>query len=134
MDSMGVTIQAGSGPAPATVNQFFPFSATITAGQSVTWSIPTTSIEPHTITWPPAYGQDVSPIPVEGGTPILALGASIAPMTNSGSSIGQEGTFQSGLLLPGQSFSLTFTEPGVYPYTCAIHPGMTGTITVLPAE
>jgi plastocyanin len=40
--------------------------------------------------------------------------------------------------LPGQvflkaPFTLTFTTPGVYKYYCLIHPGMAGTITVLPA-
>ena len=29
--------------------------------------------------------------------------------------------------------ALTFTKPGVYKYYCLVHPGMAGTITVLPA-
>ena len=31
---------------------------------------------------------------------------------------------------PGESFSYTFAEAGVYEYHCDIHPQMTGTITV----
>ncbi|HEY8117293.1 MAG TPA: plastocyanin/azurin family copper-binding protein [Actinomycetota bacterium] len=31
---------------------------------------------------------------------------------------------------PGQAFSATFDEPGVYPYACWYHPGMTGAIVV----
>jgi plastocyanin len=31
---------------------------------------------------------------------------------------------------PGQSFSFTFTQPGVYEYICSIHPAMTATIEV----
>jgi hypothetical protein len=31
---------------------------------------------------------------------------------------------------PGQAFSATFDDPGVYPYACWYHPGMTGAIVV----
>lgn len=30
----------------------------------------------------------------------------------------------------GDSYSFTFTKPGIYHYDCAIHPNMTGTVTV----
>jgi len=33
-------------------------------------------------------------------------------------------------LEPGQSYSYTFTTPGTYPYSCILHDGQTGTITV----
>jgi plastocyanin len=36
----------------------------------------------------------------------------------------------SGILDPGQTFSHTFAESGVYTYACAIHPQMTGTVRV----
>lgn len=37
----------------------------------------------------------------------------------------------SGLLMKGESFSVTFDNPGIYPYHCSAHmPGMTGTILV----
>ena len=32
--------------------------------------------------------------------------------------------------LRGQSGSLTFKDPGVYDYACALHPGMKGTVEV----
>ncbi len=38
--------------------------------------------------------------------------------------------WDSGTLRQGQSFSFTFTKPGTFPYFCAIHPGMTGTVVV----
>ncbi|MBI5667220.1 MAG: hypothetical protein HZC41_04360 [Chloroflexi bacterium] len=129
----GVTVQAGNGgTGRTTVNQFFPFSATIQAGQSVTWTIPEDSVEPHTVSWPAVRGQDVAPIAVEGGAPILALGPTLLPMTQSGAEVAAGESFSSGLFNPGQSFSLTFTEPGVYPYVCNIHPGMNGVIVVEP--
>jgi plastocyanin len=31
---------------------------------------------------------------------------------------------------PGESYSVTFTEPGTYAYTCGVHPFMEGIVTV----
>ena len=41
-----------------------------------------------------------------------------------------DGSFDSGRLAQGATFSQTFDTPGTYTYHCAIHPSMTGTITV----
>jgi plastocyanin len=35
------------------------------------------------------------------------------------------------LMSPGASFSHTFTEAGQYPYYCALHPNMVGTVSVV---
>ena len=35
-----------------------------------------------------------------------------------------------GTFAPGETYAVTFTEPGVYAYTCGVHPFMEGTITV----
>jgi len=40
--------------------------------------------------------------------------------------------FDSGELLPGQSFAFTFTAAGRYPYICDIHPFMKGVVQVGP--
>jgi plastocyanin len=40
------------------------------------------------------------------------------------------GSWSSGALAPGKSFSHTFTAAGTFPYHCIIHPSMTGQITV----
>jgi plastocyanin len=45
-----------------------------------------------------------------------------------------DGTFDSGTLQPGQSYSFAFDEPGTYAYHCNIHPYMTATITVIGAS
>lgn len=130
-DAMMTGFTVGSpGIGRGTINQYFPTAITVHAGDSVTWTIPETSIEPHTISWPPARGQDVVPIEQAGGPPILSLGPTIAPMTESGAEIGADGVFSSGLLDPGSVFTLTFTEPGVYNFTCNIHPGMAGVVVV----
>lgn len=41
-----------------------------------------------------------------------------------------DGLFNSGVMVGGQTFTQTFDSPGMYAYTCAIHPEMLGTITV----
>ena len=38
--------------------------------------------------------------------------------------------WDSGLLAPGKSYSHTFNKAGNYPYHCAVHTFMTGTVTV----
>lgn len=38
--------------------------------------------------------------------------------------------FYSGIMQPGKSFSYVFTEPGIYPYFCSLHPWMEGTVNV----
>ncbi len=38
--------------------------------------------------------------------------------------------WDSGLLAPGKSYSHIFDTPGNYPYHCAVHTFMTGTVTV----
>jgi plastocyanin len=40
------------------------------------------------------------------------------------------GTWQSGTVNPGQSFTRVFDTPGVFEYLCTLHAGMTGTVTV----
>ncbi len=40
--------------------------------------------------------------------------------------------FDSGRLVSGAAFSHTFATPGVFPFVCTIHPGMTGELAVHP--
>ena len=124
-------VQVGSGDTGrATINQFYAFFTEVKAGESVTFTVPETSVDPHTVSWPPVRGQEVIPQPAEAGPPTLLLGPTLSPMTQSGASVAVGDAFSSGLLEPGQSFTLTFSEPGVYPFTCNIHPGMNGVIVV----
>jgi plastocyanin len=41
-----------------------------------------------------------------------------------------DGSFDSGTLQPGESYSHTFQSAGMVPYHCSIHPSMTGSVTV----
>ena len=38
--------------------------------------------------------------------------------------------WDSGVISPGRQFSFTYQTAGTFPYHCAIHPGMVGTVTV----
>lgn len=38
--------------------------------------------------------------------------------------------WDSGIIAPGRQFSFTYQNAGTFAYHCAIHPGMTGTVTV----
>lgn len=129
-----LAITAGSaGPGRATIQQFFSPVGVIQAGQSVTWTIPAESLDPHTVTAVGFEGEEFELIPQEGGPPIIAAGPGLAPSIESGSEVGADDIFHSGLLFPGQSYTLTFAEAGVYPYVCNLHAGMQGVVVVQPA-
>ncbi|MCI0352643.1 MAG: plastocyanin/azurin family copper-binding protein, partial [Acidobacteriales bacterium] len=129
-----LAITAGSaGPGRATIQQFFPSVGVIHAGQSATWTVPAESQDPHTVTAVGFEGEDIELIPQEGGPPIIALGPGFVASIESGSEVGADDIFHSGFLLPGQSYTLTFAEAGVYPYVCNLHAGMQGVIVVEPA-
>lgn len=63
----------------------------------------------------------------------VPVGATVT-WTNSGgaphTATANDGSFDSGTLQPGASFSQTFSAAGSFPYVCSIHPQMTGTVTV----
>jgi plastocyanin len=67
-----------------------------------------------------------NPISVSvGGTVMWMNNDSIAHTSTS-----DNGTWDSGTMAPGASFSRTFPTAGTFTYHCAIHPNMVGTVTV----
>lgn len=46
--------------------------------------------------------------------------------------VATDGSFRSKALDTGDAYVFTFTKPGDFPYFCALHPHMQGTITVIP--
>lgn len=134
-DNGALEVNAGLQAGTAAVFQFFPSVAVIDVGQSVTWTVPENSMELHFVAWPSfPPGAEISVIPQDGAPPILALNENALGTTADGAEIGAGATFNSGFRQPGQSFTLTFTEPGVYNYLCPIHPGMQGVVVVQPAS
>jgi plastocyanin len=81
------------------------------------------------------YSFEDTPI-VQDGVQIKARDA--ITWTNGGSQAHtvtstSGGGFDTGLVDPGQAYSLTFDQPGIYVYTCAPHPWMLGRVVVTDA-
>lgn len=96
----------------------FPTATFIHVGDSVTFTNASNFV-PHTVTFMggAAPGPDFNP-PV--------------PTQPSGGSYDGKGLLNSGFILPGQSYTVTFTQAGVFEYVCVLHPLMKGSIVVLP--
>ena len=70
-----------------------------------------------------------------GGTAIWENNDSAAHTITSGTPTnGPDGIFDSGLIMPNQSFSHTFDTVDVFDYFCMVHPWMIGKITVTGSE
>ncbi|HEY7243897.1 MAG TPA: cupredoxin family copper-binding protein [Xanthobacteraceae bacterium] len=65
-------------------------------------------------------------VTVKAGTTVTWLNADDIPHTVTSASR----QFRSKALDTDDSFSFTFTTPGVYEYFCSLHPRMTGTVVV----
>lgn len=50
--------------------------------------------------------------------------------TTTHTSTGDGGTWDSGNIAPGATFTRTFSSTGSFRYHCTIHPGMIGTVNV----
>ncbi len=85
----------------------------------------------------PAFAQQAPVSASVAGNSFIPATVHVAPgttvqWTNTGltehSVTADDGSFDSGMLAPGDSFSMTFTDPGVYQYYCQAHgePGLQG--------
>ncbi len=90
--------------------------------------MPTTTIEAtnEIKVMPCAFGPTVAQVPA-GSTVTFFNGPDFAHLvTGADQAWGSRDTE----LKPGSTVSYTFDKPGVYPYACALHRGMSGTIVV----
>lgn len=101
---------------------FYPHMIVIDAGDTVVWTV--VSALDHTVTFfsgQPSFNGfspiSIFPIPCSQSAPNVYNGSGIC---------------SSGDLLQGDQYNLTFTEPGVYVYSCVFHPGMQGVVVVQP--
>lgn len=141
-------VQAGDGPQAVsdpsndtTNDAFYPLHLTIHAGDTVVWTggFHTVSFGPAALLTQIQKGLFM-PVPQKSGPPALALNPKVA-FAVGGHSYDGSGFVSSGILAlnvpPGYkgvpTYRLTFTKAGTYNYVCLLHPGMDGTITVLPA-
>jgi plastocyanin len=117
----GVTVTASWGDQAISVDRFAPSTVTIKAGQSVTWKS-ASSWMPHTVSF-----QSPFKTPDESNA-LLPAGTKSGSRYTGG--VAHSGIFGPPPGYPAETFSLTFTKPGTYPYTCLLHPGMAGTVQV----
>jgi plastocyanin len=142
--------QAGSVQFPAALdlNGFYRRKATIHVGDSVRWVFSRRVV--HTVTFL-APGQSRPPLeqadpthPYSGfndstgapfwfhGQPSLLIPPDHA-FPQGGPTTDGTGYRNSGLSAPAfQPYSLEFTKKGTYKYLCLVHPGMAGSVKVLP--
>lgn len=73
------------------------------------------------------YAYTPEDITVATGDTVTWKNSDTAPHTVTSTS---GGTLDSPNMAQGDSWSFTFTQPGTYPFYCAIHPDMKGTVTV----
>jgi plastocyanin len=106
--SLGLVASAcGSSTSPAST------STTAATGSSKTITIQGYAFSPTTLS-----------VPV--GTKVIVTNRDSVPHTWTS----DNGTFDSGTLDQGQSYSFTFTTAGSYRYHCTVHPYMVGTVSV----
>ena len=97
---------------------------------------------------PPSAGSGESAVPAGGSTPATIVDFAFQPAsitvragttvtwTNTGgaphTATADDGSFDSGSLSGGSTFSQPFTKAGTYAYHCAIHTSMKWTVVVQP--
>jgi plastocyanin len=120
-------------PEPIDVNQFVA-SATASATASSTASPRAASATPQGT--PSATGSvTITDFQVAPPSIVVPLGTRVT-WTYRGSTVhrvvADTGGFDKGQVAPGASVVQVFVQAGTYPYHCAIHPAMHGTIVVQP--
>jgi plastocyanin len=136
MPESGAAITLGAGSGSVANYDFYPSVVVIHPGQSVTWTM-SADVIPLPVgvsSVPPAMPPDQMITfvpPSEGHPPAVVLNdVYIQGTLASGSDIGLDDTWFSGMLSPGESYTLTFTEPGVYRFSDS-GPGKLGAVIVL---
>jgi plastocyanin len=120
------------------IMSFFPQDVSIHVGDTITWKA--NSHEIHTVTF--LAGGDIPPIIIpapEGMASPLQINPLAAFPTPTNGQYDGSAYLNSGIIStdPGfvQTFSLTFTQEGVYDYVCIVHGQMmSGTVTVVGAN
>lgn len=119
---------------PATDNNTTTAAPTISSASPAIGSVTTVSITVGASV--PTNGQFYEPNNVETtvGSMLTWVNDDTAPHTvTSGivenNRLTPDGSFDSGIMNPGDSFPFVFDKAGEYPYYCTIHPWMTGKVT-----
>lgn len=109
------------------------------------YSSPSTPSPTPTPTPAPTTGGPSSSVSIPMGAEVLgnrafapdnldiAVGTTVTWMNTdsvSHTSTSNASGWDSGIISPGRQFSFTYQTAGTFPYHCAIHPGMVGTVVV----
>jgi plastocyanin len=117
----GANVVAGWSDKILAVNRFDPETVSVKAGQTVTWRS-VSAWMPHTVSFQPPFKSPAEP------NAFLPSGVKDGGRFPGGEShSGIFGAPPDGLK---DTFALTFTKAGKYPYLCLLHPGMAGTVEV----
>ncbi|GIW07406.1 MAG: hypothetical protein KatS3mg060_2211 [Dehalococcoidia bacterium] len=120
---MQVTVGVDVPSQLGSVASYFPATLRVRVGDTVTW-VNNSPYEFHTVSF--GFGRELPPLVLPGG---IVNPEAAAP--SGGTSYAGAGRANSGLLFAGQRYTLTFTQPGTYPYICLVHEDLhTGVITV----
>ena len=130
------------------INEFLPKKHHAKVDEPVTWTVDGV---PHTVsfnvpryfpvfdvgddgrvTWNPKSYEPVAWDVPETDQTLADEGNpdDVARVVDVGTWDGKGGFHSSGVLNPGDTFSVTFTRAGTYPYACVLHPQMVGTLVV----
>ncbi len=135
---VGKTLANGGGHDTISLMRFVQPELVIHAGATVEWTNDDPSM-PHTITFGTEPGNPIPPssnVSPDAGGALHATINSTSDSVHSGFIVSapQDQAFLPQTPLGFTRFRVTFTNPGVYPYICALHDdlGMKGIIIVLP--
>ena len=142
-----LNVLVGGARGTSSLNEFFPRSVEIRAGDTVTWRMNGNADDPHTVTFAPDLDEVVDIVPRPSGEPGEFIFATtlVVPSRRSGAPVEEYkrgGYFNSGIMFGYQigekvpmidTFSMQFPEPGTYRYICGIHEFHRGTVVVKEA-
>ena len=126
-----LTVLSGWGPPGVVVDEFLPTKLTVAEGTTVTWLQDT--LREHTVTFlagAPVPPQNIAQ-PEDSSLPQMRNPRAEYPTLPIGAWDGSS-FMNSGRMQAGETFAVTFSKAGTYPFVCIPHVDMIGTVTVVP--
>jgi len=112
------------------VNAFLPGPVDVNVGDTITWRVESTEF--HTVSFFSGAPAGRFEAPTPDGRGLMVSPTAAFPI--GGAAYAGTGIASSGVLNKDQTYSLTFTEPGVYEYVCLVHPEMKSQVRVIDPE
>lgn len=121
-----VAVGAESPDMALQINQFLPGQISVNVGDTVTWRVDATEF--HTVSFLAGAAAEPFEVPTPDGLGMMVNPKAAFPV--GGAVFDGSAIASSGVLNKEQTYSLTFTQPGVYEYLCLVHPGMQSEVIV----